>query len=158
MEKLQRFVKLSLIPMTILLPAWLLVGRALLGSLGWLTLIMFFTVAPAVLLGMIVLTIVTLRNKQVRATGRVSYWHALTTMAFYLLFILFGFFLVDGGDTEESIASAASHIFGSGFIAVSSLLALTFGIIALISGVAALVVAIVELVAEKRTEKTPPNK
>jgi hypothetical protein len=150
MLRLRRFVKLSLIPMTLLLPIWLIVGRALLGSIGWLTLIMLFTVVPVLLISMIVLDILLLRRKDVRASKMVSVLDARLVTAFYISTFLFGIFMVDFGDTEDSIVSVASRLLGSGFLTISSILAVILGVLATGLLVASLVVAIMETVRSKR--------
>jgi hypothetical protein len=150
MKKLQRLIWQLQIPMILIVPLWLIVGRALLGSAGWITVILLITVVPALLVMMTILTILILVRRDVRANHIVSPLDAKLGAIFYAATLLFGVFLVDGGDTEDSVGSVASHLFGRWFVEVSSIIAMILGVIATVALLAALIYAVIEMVRSRR--------
>lgn len=136
--------------MAIFLPVYITVGRALLGSLGWLTLIFVFTIVPIIFVAQVTIWLLIRLRSDVKQSGRASAWDARAMLTFYGSAILFGVFVVDGGDTEESIRSVASNFLGQGFNVASSILAMAFGVVAAVSLLAALVISVMEFIEDRK--------
>jgi hypothetical protein len=157
MDKLRRWIWRLQIPMILLVPAWLIVGRGLLGSVGWISLILLITVVPVLLVVTTVQTVLVMVRKDVRSSHMVSALDAKLAVVYYVTMFLFGLFLVDGGDTEDSVASVASRLLGRGFVEASSVLAAALGILAIAALLGGLVCAIIELVRAKGRTVEPGN-
>jgi hypothetical protein len=115
MLKLRHYIKISIFPMSVLLPLWLTFGRGLLGSGGWGMLIYLFIYAPVLLLLLLLIGMFINSRPEVKTTGMVSDMEAVLLLALYLSVFLHGFFVVDGGDTQDSINSVAMSVFGKSF-------------------------------------------
>lgn len=105
--------------MAIILPLWITLGRGFFGSGGWTTLALLISVAPIMLCGLLFLAFFIRSRPRVRTDNAVSKIDAVLLTVLYLSIFLYGIFLVDGGDTPESINSLASLVLGDGFIAIS---------------------------------------
>jgi hypothetical protein len=119
MNKLRRFIRISLVPMIFVLPLWITIGRSLFGVGGWDVLFTFFIVAPILLISMLVIGLLISGRSDVKASGLVSPLDARLLTALYLSIFIFGFFLVGGGDTEESVKSVATQLLGGQFLDAS---------------------------------------
>lgn len=90
---------------------WIIVGKSLFGAVGWLTAIMLFTVAPFLLVyGAVLWAVVKVRNK--RSGYIMSRTLHLLVIALLVILFVFGFTIIDGGDTKDSGMSALTSIFG----------------------------------------------
>ena len=130
MNAFTRINRLMLLPMVFILPLWLVLGRALFGSYGWGTIIYFFTVAPILLVSLLILGFLVKVNKTPDGRGYLSIYDSSLLTALYTAVFLHGFFIVDGGDTEESLNSVATKILGKSFQGTSEALGAFFFYIA----------------------------
>ena len=108
--------------MIFLLPLWLTFGIAALGVNGWGGLFYFFNVAPLLLVSLAALAFIAdypKKGEQRPARDAQLLW------ALYASIFLHGLFLVDGGDTSESVGSVASHVVGGWFVGISSAISTT---------------------------------
>ncbi|MEO5499607.1 MAG: hypothetical protein ABIR46_03845 [Candidatus Saccharimonadales bacterium] len=106
-SKLQRFLPLWFL----LAVVWLIIGKSLIGGAGWVTAIMLITVAPFLLVyGLVLWAIVKVRFSR----SKYLMSKALHVLVITLLanVCVFGFVIVDGGDTLESGRSALTSLFG----------------------------------------------
>ncbi len=117
----------NLLLMSLFVPLWLTVGRGLLGSFGWMTFMMIMFVIPLLLPPALTLLFTT--RADVKKSGHLTRSEATSLWLFNAVYILFGFFLVDGGDTEDSMGSVFSKLLGSDWIDISSYIA--FGLLVL---------------------------
>lgn len=147
--------------MIFVLPFWLTFGRAAFGSVGWMTLIYLFTVAPGLLVAMIIITVLIRTKRDVKASRMVTDVEAWLLLILYVGVVLHGFFLVDGGDSDTagSIKSVATEVFGQGFEDASSVLAIVFFLVSLAPLVALLILATIGLSQDRRinTGSSPPG-
>ena len=127
----------NLILVSILLPLWLVLGRGLLGSFGWMSFLM--VMGFPVLLIPLALVLLFVRRPEVRESGQVQPGEGMLLWLTHLCWFVLGFFLVDGGDTEEHIGSVFTVWFGKELLATSSM-------ISAILALAGLVLALVCLV------------
>jgi hypothetical protein len=99
--------------MSVLLPIWLTIGKSMIfGVGGWMSLVYMFTIAPAIfVIFWIFYTFIALRKDviELRSIGLID---SVILAGLYVSIFLHGFFLVDGGDTKESVNSVASKHFG----------------------------------------------
>lgn len=109
--------------MILFLPFWLTIGRMLLGVGGWG---IFFYIRVAVPALLVILPIIAYMAIVSTPKGGIRGYNAVVLWVTYALIFLQGFFAVDGGDTEESVGSVASHLFGRGFIDASTSLTYVF--------------------------------
>ena len=119
MRQLQKFVFLAAVPMVLLLPAWLVLGRVVFGVSGWGIFLSLLLAVP-LMVGLLILAIMT-RTRKIA-----SQMDALLLSALYLVVFLYGFFAIDSGDTSNSMASVATVIFGQGLLSLSGQLAMVF--------------------------------
>lgn len=100
-----------LLPMALILPFWLILGRGLVGgSSGWVAVVYFFYVAPPLILSLLAMRLLV--KTRVDALGQKHFGKvdSMLLSTVYLSVFLHGFFLVDGGDTEESVASVVTQL------------------------------------------------
>lgn len=117
--------------LALLLPVWLIVGRPLLGSMGWMT-VLLLLFAPLYLLPLFTVLLLGLLEP-VKASGTLSGKDAFGLGLSILAWFLGGFFLVDGGDTAESMGSVFTIWFtGPPGIETSAIAAAVFGGIGLL--------------------------
>lgn len=108
-----RFNILLLAVMSFFLPFWLTIGKSMLfGIGGWVGLAYIFTVAPAIFVILWLLFILLALRKDVRETNSIGIVDTLLLYALYITIFAHGIFLVDGGDTQESVNSIATKYFG----------------------------------------------
>jgi hypothetical protein len=135
MNNLNRYGLLLLGIMSVLLPVWLTIGKSLFfGVGGWLALIYMLTVAPAIFIIFWIFFVLLALRKDVRATRAVGTVDTILLSAIYISVFFHGFFLIDGGDTKESLNSVASKHYNMAhelsqeysmiFLAISTLLIL----------------------------------
>ena len=149
MNKLNRRGLLILGIMSIALPLWLTVGKlALFNAGGWMTLIYLLQVVPIIFVVFWVLFILLAKRKDVRETKSIGSFDSVILILLYVSIFIHGIFLVDGGDTDESINSVAMNIFGMNQ-SVSSELSQFFSIFAIVMAVIALVVFIYKLISKR---------
>ncbi|WP_394942040.1 hypothetical protein [Psychromicrobium sp. YIM B11713] len=131
-------------PLALFLPLWVAIGRGLFGSYGWYMLITLILIAPALLLvqGAAVMT-VTIRT--FRAGRReLPKGNRNSLISLTLSSLIYGFTLVDFGDTPNSSRSALTALAGEHLNGVSAVISL-FALLAMIgSAIAYLVTAIVD--------------
>ena len=124
---LQRFVRRSLVSMTFVLPLSLTFGRGVFGVGGWDMLGYFYLFSPMLIIFMLVVGFLVSGRADVKATRMVSRQDALLISAFYVTVLVHAFFAVGFGDTDESIKSVATVLFGRGLLDFSRIMAeLTF--------------------------------
>ena len=102
-------------PMAVVLPLWLTVGRMLLGTFGWVTMIAL----PGIIILFFLLLFIPRRAKKFSDGINkpvISLTTATILAGLYASIFIAGIFIVDGGDTEGSVGSVASRIFGKDFI------------------------------------------
>lgn len=143
--RLGRRVFLAMIPINLLMIPWIWFGRALFGSMGWFMLIMLYAL-PFVVLAMVITTVLAFvrldkpRSFTVgQARAHLVVWGAL---------LGFGFFLVDFGDTEDSVSSAFSQVFGNSETVLG--LSSVVSVLCALTAVAAWLVLLSLLLAHKR--------
>lgn len=110
MSTLGRRVFLWMIPLHLLLIAWVWFGRLLFGVGGWFLLIYLISVVPVLLAGLLVTTVMAfVQPGRPRSLTRAQ---SLAQLATWLGMLLFGAFSVDFGDTEDSYGSLLTQVFG----------------------------------------------
>lgn len=90
---LRRAVYWWLLPATILLPLWLLIGWGVFQAGGWVFLWVLFVAIPSVLIGQLVLALLVRARPSVRASGAVSWLDVAGFTLWHLLVILVGCFV-----------------------------------------------------------------
>jgi hypothetical protein len=146
MSRLQRFLPLLLV----ISSTWVTVGRGLIGVGGWLFLVTFFVFLPVLLLYTTIISLV-LRHK--RKYGYVM--SGSTRYVFLTLLscmVLFGFTIVDGGDTTESVNSVLTVILhANNGTTDSPLFNISNGIasISLTAGVVLMLTSLIMLIKDK---------
>ncbi|MEP9365206.1 hypothetical protein ABLE68_19735 [Nocardioides sp. CN2-186] len=110
MTALGRRTLLWMIPLNLFLVAWVWLGRIVFGVGGWFIFIFLFTVVPVVLVGLLVTTVLTFTQHgrprsltTLQATAQILTWLGL---------LLFGAFMPDFGDTDDSQLSLLTQVFG----------------------------------------------
>ena len=101
--------------MAITLPLWLTVGRALLGSFGWITILTF----PGIIILFFLLLFIPRRAKKFSDGINkpvISLTTATILAGLYVSIFIAGIFIVDFGDTEGSVGSVASRMLGQELI------------------------------------------
>lgn len=149
MSTFTRISRQLLLPMALFLPFWLTIGRGLLGSAGWYTLIYLFSVAPALIICLVALRLLLGPAKEGAGTGAHGLVQSLLLSTFYVATILHGFFLVDFGDAPNSESSLALNVFGKSFEETALTLAWLCFLIGLLALVAAFAVAIYQRLRRK---------
>ena len=110
MTKLGRATLLWMIPLNLMLVAWIWIGRIVFGVGGWFFLIFLISVVPVVLIALLLTTILAFtQDGRPRSLTRVQAWAQLFTWAGLLGF---GAFCPDFGDTEDSKLSLLTQLFG----------------------------------------------
>lgn len=139
--------------MVAIMPLWLTFGRGLLGSAGWLQLAYIFLVAPVLFAVLLAIALLIQTSPRYKLEGLVTAPEAVLLSLSYVSIFLHGFFLVDFGDTDESVNSVATQLLGAGFRDMSTTLSqvFLFGSAALL--LTALVVAMVARFSVLRTKK-----
>lgn len=152
-DRLQKLIYKLMFPMIFLLPFWLTFGRALLGSAGWVGLIMLFTVAPLLLIILVLFTWLVKGRREVQATKMVSKKDAQLLTVLYSSFIVFGLFVVDGGDTSDSVGSVVTMAFGKSLEPLSNMLAGISFLVACICVLLGFILFISERVESRKSAK-----
>lgn len=105
-----RTTLLWMIPLNLLLIAWVWFGRIAFGVGGWFLLVFLFSVVPVLLIGLLISTILAYtqpgRPRHLTGAQRAAQW------ATWLGMFAFGLFCPDFGDTEDSHVSALTQVFG----------------------------------------------
>ena len=141
MNTLCRQVLLWMIPVNLVLVAWVWIGRILFGVAGWFLLILLLTVVPVALVALLVTTILAYtQSGRPRSLTPLQAVAQLVTWAG--LFVL-GAFMPDFGDTEDSQLSLLTQVFGysDALYDLSFLISLGGGVLA-IAGYAVLLGAL----------------
>ncbi|WP_296603517.1 hypothetical protein [Nocardioides sp.] len=151
MSTLGRQTLLWMIPVNLLLVAWVWLGRIVFGVGGWFLLIFMLSVVPVLLIAMLVSTILAFtQDGRPRALTPLQAVAQLATWAG--LFVL-GAFMPDFGDTEDSQLSLLTQVFGysDSLYDLSFLIALAGAVVA----VAAYAVLLGALVFARRPATAP---
>ena len=126
---------------------WASIGRFFLGAGGWYGIIMLFTVVPIGLIYAVVISVAVHLNCTKKGQ-LIQRWTFSSTIASLVGLAVFGFTIVDGGDTSESLGSLltfALHVDPQGPIGEASfLVAVAALIVAAVGMLAALVLVFVE--------------
>jgi len=104
---------------TLFIPFWIGFGRMFFGVGGWL-IIGSIIYTPILIVGMAILTALTYARKDIRSASRVGLFEVITWSTMVISGLVFGFTVVDFGDTEESVNSAFSAMFGHQYADLSS--------------------------------------
>lgn len=112
--------------MLIVLPFWLIFVRGLLGVAGWGTVMAVLLLAPILFIFQLISYYLLTTREEVRSTRQLGSIDSISMTLLYISVFLFGFFFVDGGDTQSSVGSVATKIFGIKFENDSSSLASVF--------------------------------
>jgi hypothetical protein len=107
---LTRQTLLWMIPLNLLLVAWVWFGRVLFGVGGWFLLIYAVTIVPVLLAGHLVSTIVA--YLQPGRPRRLTPAQAVAQLVVWAGMLVFGLSSVDFGDTEDSDMSPITQVFG----------------------------------------------
>jgi hypothetical protein len=135
--------------MALVIPLWLTLGRAgLFGVGGWGLLVIMFTIAPGLLIVLLLLYGILLARPGVRRLKQTGTLDGILLLSLYLSTILFGIFLVDGDDTKESLNSVASKYMGIS-LADSDIITLVFLYASLALILATFIVFTVEAVTKR---------
>lgn len=112
MNTVNRYGLRLLAAMSFLLPIWLTVGKGMIfGVGGWVSLIYMFTLAPAIFAVLWLFFLLLYLRKDVKATRSIGTVDSILLLSLYVSIFLHGFYLLDGGDTKESVNSVASKHF-----------------------------------------------
>ncbi len=95
--------------MPIVLLAWASYGRGLLGTGGWMTLIII-VYSPFILLALYALPIITLFDRDVKAARAVRHGYAVATWVMWGALFVFALALPDVGDTPGTIPSVLMRL------------------------------------------------
>ncbi|MGZ8738867.1 MAG: hypothetical protein ACXWW7_17005 [Nocardioides sp.] len=110
MSTLGRRTLLWMIPLNLLLIAWVWFGRVFFGVGGWFLLIFMMTVVPVLLIGLLLTTVLAFTQPgRPRSLTRPQ---AQAQLATWVGMFLAGAFVPDFGDTEESYTSLLTQLFG----------------------------------------------
>ena len=136
-----------MLPIGLLVTLWAWIGRLFLGSGGWFMLIFIFTVLPVMLAALVVAWILALTMK--RRPRLLSPAETTAQLATWAGALGFGFFIVDFGDTDDSVGSVFSRLLGNGdgVQAWSMMLAVGSALLAAVAWTALIVL----LVRERRS-------
>jgi len=136
---LRRLGYYSLIPMTLLAPAWVVDGRELFGVGagvgGQVGFVLAVTIAPVMFAGQQLLVLVASKNPESRRRHAVSRRLAMALAVYYASALVLGLSVVDTG------ASVLTRLLGPGFAAPSSVMAGGAAAVAIVSLVCCVVVA-----------------
>jgi hypothetical protein len=140
-----------MIPVNLVLVAWVWIGRVVFGVGGWFVLIFLLSVVPVVLVALLVTTVLGLTQQgRPRSLTPLQAWAQVLT---WLALFLFGAFCPDFGDTEESEVALLTQVFGrsDALLGLSYTLTIGFGLAA----VAAYAVLLASLVFARRAAAAP---
>jgi hypothetical protein len=149
---LRRALLRMLYPMAVALPLWISVGRGIAGYGGWLELYYTFAWAPLLLIALVGVSR-AMRRPGVLESGAVGDLDAGLLLLLYLAVFLHGAFVVDFGDTPESLGSVATRYLGRGFTDRSTALAH----VTLVASLLLLALALVVAVVERLRDASPPE-
>lgn len=133
MTKLGRAALLWMIPLNLLLVAWIWIGRIVFGVGGWFFLIFLISIVPVVLIALTLTTVLAYtQDGRPRSLTRVQAWAQLLT---WIGLLGFGAFCPDFGDTEDSHLSLLTQVFGhtDAMLDVSYALTLGFALFTVVS-------------------------
>src|SRR5690349_1058133 len=152
MSSLGRTVLLLMIPVNLVMLAWVWFGRIFFGAGGWFLLILLY-VLPFVLIALILTTVLgfTLSGRP-RALTRSQ---AIVHLVMWGGMLGFGFFLVDFGDMEDSDVSAFTQLVGRNDATLS--ISWTMTAICTLVSVVSWVVLLVLLLAQRRRREVQPS-
>ncbi|GAA4719070.1 hypothetical protein [Nocardioides conyzicola] len=151
MTKLGRTTLLWMIPLNLLLVAWVWIGRIVFGVGGWFFLIFLVSIVPVVLIALILTTVLAFTQEgRPRSLTRLQAWAQLLT---WLGLLGFGAFCPDFGDTDDSSISLLTQLFGhtDAMLDLSYTVTIGFAVVAVV----AYVVLLVSLVFARRHDPTP---
>lgn len=117
----------------IVLPGWIMFGRALFGAPLGSGLLLFALLAPLFALGIAAVVGITILRNEVRKPRAVMWRDVAWVGPWLLLILLFGFFVVVEGPSGS--ASAFSAVAGEGAVGASSVIAVILAYAIPISGV-----------------------
>lgn len=146
MNALGRQTLLWMIPINLVLVAWVWIGRIVFGVGGWFFVIFLVSVVPVLLVALLVTTV--LAYTQHGRPRSLTSFQATAQLVTWLALLVFGAFTPDFGDTEDSQLSLLTQVFGYS----DDLWDLSFTIALAAGGVAivAYVVLLVSLTATRR--------
>lgn len=105
-----RWTFLLMLPVGVFLAAWVWIGRLFFGSGGWFMLLFFFSVLPVMLIGVLVAWLVAMglpRPRRLDPGQTVAQWVTWGGA------LALGLFVVDFGDTDDSVGSVFSRALGN---------------------------------------------
>lgn len=142
MTRLGRAALLWMVPLNLLLVAWVWIGRIVFGVGGWFFLIFLISIVPVVLIALTLSTALAYTQAgRPRSLTRVQAWAQLLT---WIGLFGFGAFCPDFGDTEDSDISLLTQVFGHTDAMLDLSYTLTLGFAALaVVGYAVLLGALV---------------
>jgi hypothetical protein len=142
---LGRGVLIAMIPVNLVMLAWVWFGRLFFGAGGWFLLILLY-VLPFVFLALGLTTLLGfLRSPSPKALTRSQ---AIAQLTVWGGMWVFGFFLVDFGDADGSDLSAFTQVVGRNDVTLS--ISWTFAVIGACVAVLAWVVMLVLLLVQRR--------
>ncbi len=124
MNTLRSYSLRILLFMAIFLPFWLTFGKTLFAEGGWFTVIYLFTIAPLLLVSLLVVWFLLRSRPDVKQSGRVGTVDATVLLSLYTTIFLHGIFLVDGSDVKGDSGSIATAVAG-----ISQSLSMGFAIV-----------------------------
>ncbi|HYF71278.1 MAG TPA: hypothetical protein VD864_00580 [Nocardioides sp.] len=131
MNTLGRQTLLWMIPVNLLLVAWVWFGRILFGVGGWFLLILLVTVVPVLLVALLLSTILAFtQGGRPRSLTRLQ---AVAQLVTWVGLFVLGAFMPDFGDTEDSQLSLLTQVFGysDALYDLSFLISLAGGVVAI---------------------------
>jgi hypothetical protein len=99
-----------MIPLNLFFVAWVWLGRIVFGVGGWFFVIFLFTVVPVIVIALLVTTILAF-TQHGRPRSLTSFQASMQILT-WLGLLVFGAFMPDFGDTEDSQLSLLTQIFG----------------------------------------------
>lgn len=122
-----------MIPLNVVLVAWVWFGRVAFGVFGWMVLILGFRVVPFLVLGLLVTTVLAFTQPgRPRSLTRAQAWAQVAT---WVGLFLAGTFVPDVTDEETDAASVLTRVFGpsDALLALSRDLMTAFGLLAAVA-------------------------
>ncbi|MBB6626008.1 hypothetical protein H5V45_01625 [Nocardioides sp. KIGAM211] len=152
MNTLGRRTLLLMIPVNLVLIVWVWFGRVVFGVGGWFFLIFMLSVVPVLLIALLVTTILafTQPGRPRSLTGS----QAVTQVVVWVAMFVFGAFMPDFGDTDDSHISLLTQVFGPSDAALSASYTIAFGAAAVV--LVSYLVLLVMLIADRRKQERPP--
>jgi hypothetical protein len=147
---LGRQTLLWMIPINLVLVAWVWIGRIVFGVGGWFFLILLVSVVPVLVIALLVTTV--LAYTQHGSPRSLTTFQAVAQTVTWLALFVFGAFMPDFGDTEDSQLSLLTQLYGYS----DDLWDLSFTI-ALLAGGVAVVAYVVLLVSLTITRRAAPH-